>query len=640
MLLYDASIIFYHPLDDLVESTESLTWTNEGSRFQFVPGVLTSGLQTKSGESNGELYYASGPPYDSLSQVSGITCAVWVSGFLGGDSDSREIGIGTFTSTSLRNGAGLYKGASSGSFSTISRINDVWKFRTWTPSPSSDTDWHLFIVDTRYETSGWRHRVSLDGSSWIDLGVDDRISSPNNAANPYLYINDHVTGPKIVIDETVLWGGNDLFTNQELLNLYALYNTYNTTMDQYTNIFGTPANSGVDCFIHGKIPTSGNTSLYIPGQKEVQSINLFTEGFVQNSGNIDLYISGTPPIISSSIDLYIVAPTPVSGDVDLYISGPLSISGNIDHFIDGHQLSSGNVEQYLQGYSVASGNTDLYMFGVPWATISLYTIGPVLVNDNVDHFTVGHLPISGNFTLFTKSGLEVDAFVAVSDNNPSGDLDLFTHGVPSGESTTFYSNDTITLFINDSGENATVDSDWLAFTRVADAISDSYSGTWQSFVRGGNVVNDNIDLYINSHASGESPRGISTTGLLTTFINGRATQEGDESLLSDGYSVIDSEFSGFAKIHLGLSGTLNLYTSGSIPIIQPSAILNLSIFGILDTTSGSCTLYAPSQESINGNIDSFIFGVQGLQSGNCLLYLEVTDIGLFNQTNDLYTHGF
>jgi hypothetical protein len=253
-------------------------------------------------------------------------------------------------------------------------------------------------------------------------------------------------------------------------------------------------------------------------------------------------------------------------------------------------------------------------------------MGPLVISGNIDNFILGHLPISGNFSLFVKGhSPDVDAFVSVSDNNPSNSFNLFTHGVPSGQSTIFYTNNSITLFIEDNGENRNINSNWSAFTRVADAIYIPYSGIWQSFVKGGNIANDNVGLYINSHASGDSPHGILITDSLSMFINGQATQDGDEGLLSDGF---------------GLNNTVNLYISGEIAIIPPSAILNLSIFGIIDTTSGSSILFIPSKESFTDNYDLFIFGVQGIESGSVPLYIEVTDIGLFNQEFSLYSHGY
>lgn len=635
-------VLYYHPLDDFIEFTENLAWSSTGGDdADILSTLLTSGIRTAAGDSVYQMVYPPGTPYDTLFNASGTTCAMWVSGFLGGDSDDRQISIGIANnSNSFRDGFTLTKTTSSSGFRIDGTFFTILKTKNWIPPPSNDSGWHFFILDLRYETSGWRHRVSLDGNEWINLGVNDHTGVFSANPRPSIKIFDHVTGPKIVLDEVILWGDNDLFTNDELSNLYELFNTYNTTMDQYINTFGTPANSGIDLFIHGYEQTSGNIFLYIPGQYEIKSIDLFIEGFIQISGNVGLYISGTPPIASSSIDLYIIAPTPINDNINLYTVGPLSTSGNADNFIQGHQISSDNIDQYIQGYQTTSGNIDLYISGIPAisSSINLYIVGPLQISGNINDFIIGHLPISGNFSLFIQNSLEINAFVSVVDNNPSNNFSLSIHGVPSGESTTFYINNTITFFIDGTGGN--VELDRPAFAKVVDATSIPYSDIWQSFVKGGNTANDNIDLYINSHASGDTPHGILIINSFTTFINGQATQDGDEGLLSNGYFAINLETSSFAKVHLGLNDTFNLYVSGEIPIIPPSATLNLFTFGILDVTSGSYTLYIPSKESINDNYNLFIFGIQGIESGNLPLYLEVTNIGLFNQEINLYSHGF
>jgi len=637
-LLHDENVRYYHPADDLTEYTKTIAWT--GTTVNFVPSILISGIQPV--DTAARLDQAISPNYNDIESASGFTMAVWTSGFLSTDSYSREVHIGFGNNSNFnRNSLKIYNDYPTIKVAIVIEQTTTW--RDWTPAPSADNDWHLIVADARYETSGWRCRVSLDRSGWTDLGIDSQTDVPGMDERTHILILRGHSIASFVVDEMVSWGDNDLFTTQELSNLYELYNTYNTTMDQYTSTFGTPADDNIDCFICGSTQTSENITLYIPGQKDVKSIDLFTQGNISISGNINLYISGTPPISSSSISLYLIAPTPVTNNINLYITGPSYINDNTDHFIQSHQILVDNINQYIQGYSSISGNINLYISGVPAISslINLYIIGPVPRNNNIDHFTIGHLPISGNFSLFTRGHPpDINVFVSVVENNPSNNFDLFIHGVPSGESTIFYTNNTITFFINDNGEDATVDSDWFAFVKVADAILISHNETWQSFVQVGNAINDNINLYINSHASGDNPHGPLITNSLDTFVNGRATQDGDEGLLSDGYYVANLEISAFTKVHLGLIDTLNFYVSGEVPTIPPSAILDLFIFGILDIVSDSYNLYIPGKESVNEIDNLFIFGIQDIGSGNLSLYLGVTDIGLLNQDGSFYLHGF
>lgn len=639
-LLHDANVRFYHPVDDSTEYTKDVSWDIISG--EFASSILTSGLQASTGNTAVRLEDTVSPNYNDLASASGFTIAVWTSGFFVNNGASKEIRIGFANSSKIyRNAIILYKDSPTVRVNVT--IEGTTSNKDWTPAPAFDDNWHLIIADARYETTGWRHRVSLDGSGWVDLGIDSQTGVPGTDQWTHVLTTKQSSASKLLIDEIVVWGDNDLFTTQELSNLYSLYNTYSTTMNQYGSTFGTPITDSTNCFIQGYLPTSENISLYIPGQKEIKSVDLFSQGSIQTSGNIDLYVSGTPPISSSSIGLYIHVPTPTSGDIGLYTTGPLSSSNSLDHFISSHQVSSNNIEEYIQGFQQSSGNADLYISGIPGISfpINLYIAGPIPISGEIDNLITGHLPASGNFSLFiTGRSQDVDAFVAVVANNPSNNAPLFIHSVPSGETTTFHINSEATLFISDNGDDITVDSSWPSFVRIADPILIAHSGIWSSFVKGGNTASGIADLYLYGHASGSAPHGTLITDSFTTFINGQATQTGDEGLLSNGYFAMSSEVSSFAKVHLGLNNTCNFYVSGVIPITPPSAISDLFILGILDTTSGSHILHINSKESTDNTHTLFIFGIQDVISGNQSLYLKVTNIGLFDRECTLYAHGF
>lgn len=817
-ILYDADVRFYHPLDNTTEYTKDLGWTIFGNWLDFVPSILTSGVKTTDGVGTSHITYDTGSEYTSLNNIIGCTFAVWVSGFLGGDSNSRQVAIGFANSSSnFRDGIKLDKTTPATGFRVIATFNNTDKLKDWTPPPSNDTDWHFFVIDIRFETSGWRHRASLDGGDWLDLGVNNQVGQFSATSEPMVRIIDAVTSPKIIVDETIVWADNDLFTAQELSNLYELYNTYSTTMDQYEATYGIPINSGTTCFIAGHLEASGDASLFIDGQygllhdefvkyyhpvddnveftknlawtpagvdfvpslftSGIQPINVLAKlsldgyddlsatsgftmatwasGFLGNDGSgrgiyagfsdasankrNTIRIFKQHPIIRTSINIEGAqsnrdwSPAPPSDDdwhffvadaryetsgwrhrvsldgsdwVDLgvdsqtsvpgtderaYVESLLSTSGapfvvdeivlwgsnnlftsqelsnlyelgnthnkTMDQYlsifapifsiaslyIKGSVESSGNTNSYTLGHKLVSGIADLYLLSTPLASFSgnLYIAGPIPISDNFDSSITGHLPVSGESTLFIQGRLQdTDAFVSVADNNPSDNFTLFTHGVPSGDSTTFYTNESATLFISDNGDVTDVNSSWPAFTRVADAITASGSGVWSSFVRVGNVVDNNINLYINGHAPGDNVHGPLVSDSFDIFINGLATQDGDEGLLSDGYSVANEETLSFVRIYDGLNDTANLYISGEIPIIPPSASSDLFIFGISGIESGSSTLHIHGNAPTSGTFDLFVLGISGVESGSFTLYLQVTNVGLFNSENTLFSHGF
>lgn len=588
-LLHDESIIFYHPLDDLIEYTKGLAWSSVDNHASFVPGLLVSGIKLDPGNVLERLYYPAST-YDSVENASGITTCMWVSGFLTADTVQRlvEVGIGQDGGLGNRNKAIIYKTSTTDGFNTAGRFDGTFGSQVWTPAPSNDTDWHFFVVDLRYEGTGWRHRISFDGAGWLDLGVNvhgGNITTPDS--KPLISINDSTTAT-IVVDEVVFWGNNNLFTSQELSNLYELYNTHSSTMDKYISIFGTPINSGMDCFIKGKLSTSGNTSLYIPSQFDHKQVDLFISGIPTYT-----FLSGSLPMYLPGLDF-------TNYEIDLYISGPQPAA----------------------------------------SSLSLYTKGPIFASDGMDNFTEGHLPSSGECTLFIQGGWTANAFVAVVANNPSSTLGLFLHGSPSGVSNLSFTGGSATLYIKDDGINDPVDITWPAFVGVADSILIPHSGLWSSFVSCGNTANNNIDFYTYGHASGSSVRGSLITGSFNTFIEGLGSVSGDEGLLWDGFYSINSNLASFTRVHSGIIDTLSFYTSGSIPFIPPSATLNLFTFGIRGITSSSSDLHMYGNDIITNSLDYYIFGIIGRGSGSIQLHIEGPSSGLFTEESDLYTHGY
>lgn len=161
-LLHDETVIYYHPLDDLTEYTKGLAWSSVDDHASFVPGLIVSGLKLDPGNVLERIFYPAST-YNSVENASGLTTAMWVSGFLAADAVQRlvEVGIGDDDGLGHRTKVTIYKTTPTTGFYTAGRIGDLGTFgsQVWTPPPSNDTDWHFFVVDLRYEGTGWRHRV-------------------------------------------------------------------------------------------------------------------------------------------------------------------------------------------------------------------------------------------------------------------------------------------------------------------------------------------------------------------------------------------------------------------------------------------------------------------------------------------------
>lgn len=634
------NVIYYHPLDSFTEYTHGIDWIGD----PLIPGIVgPSGMGLTTVGTASIITFDSIFQYPTVNGVEHFASAFWTSGLFT-DSKQGEVYIDFGVSyTSRYNSLGIIR-TPANSFVPQVFVEMVGQTGVLPiPSYPIDNGIHFVVIDIQYQpaSSGWRQNISIDGSGWQNLGID------NVNATPLLHDQfriEYVTGTPtgMIVDEVVTWSGHTTFTNQELSNLYELHNTYNQTMNEYSAFFPSTINNSIDHFTHGKQQISDNISLYIPGQKDVKSTDFFIEGYIQNINNIDLYISGSPRTSSSSIDMYLKVIAPSSGGTDLYISGPMSNNNNIDHFIYGKQISSNDISQYIHGEQSNTGNISLSIAGAIASSslFNLYIMGPLQSANSLNDIITGHASQSGNMPFFMRSGLDIYGFIAVSDNSPSGTTDLFIHGIPTGPTSSFYINDTSTLFISNDGSAVESQSILSAFMKVDNPILIPSSGIWQSFLKGGNSANNDISMYMNSHASGENPFGTSANDSFDLFIDGQSIQTGDQGLLSNGYFVKSVNVTSFAKVHLGTNHSADFYVSGAINTVFPSRMSSLYIFGISGIVTDSRMMYAKGKELVNNNNDMSIFGIQGISSGVIPLYMQVTTLGSFNISLDFYTHGF
>ncbi len=579
-LLRNANALYYHPLDSDTESVQSYDWTRSANGV-FNSGIIVSGftqssdltVDTKAGKVAGG--------YTDLTGNDHFAVAFWCSGLYGNWKDDK-IRIG-FGGSSIADGNGMEYLVSEVSAAPFIRLHKrgVSSGGKAVPVFPTTDGWHFTIVDFSLQGSEWRHSVSINGSGWQIAGSGHNTDLPDSDSNCIIELLLESTSETIILDEVAVWAGHEQFTESELSNLYELANSLDLPLDQYTNTFGTPVSSGIDCFIHGSAQVTGSATLFISAQTANQSASLFTQGHGQISDNRSLYVEG--------------AAIPVSGSATLFVEGALTHSIAATLYIKGPVLSSDNADCFIHGFAVASGTSSLY--------------------------------IKGEFPT-------VDAFVSVVANAPTASADLFIYGTPSGESPTSFISQSATLFIKDDGSNNTTNASLPSFVKVEDAIAVAFSGIWPAFARVGNTANASASLYINAHASGSAPRGVQISASGTLFVAGL----GDT--LDDGYSVSTLDTGAFAKVHLGLNRSLDLYISGSLGTVQISAESNLYIFGIQGIHSGSRSLYIEGDSVASNSASLFVLGIQGIATGSAPLYIEVTDVGLFNQNTTLYTHGF
>ncbi|KKN98913.1 hypothetical protein LCGC14_0141580 [marine sediment metagenome] len=609
-LIRNSDVLWYHPLDDFTEYIKDHVWDFSTGNVLFSGGIILSGY-TRDSTSLTEtslLEDLAGAGYTDIDGGTSLTICFWASGFYENNSYTRSITPGWTSANITKNGVGLWK-SNSNVLSVRLRRNNFEVSNLTVPIKPTDSGWNFAVLNVTKEGVDWRSRVSFNGSGWQDLGTGESNAAFSSNSRMKLEMND-TSDERFVIDEVVTWKDTDLFTSTELSNLYELANTYDLSMDQYTNTFGTPISSGISCFIHGSAQVEGSATLFISAQTVNQSANLSIEGHVHTSGNSSLYIEGGLRTSSQSSTLW--------------IKGREQISGNSTLFIEGAAIPvSGSADLFMHGLTITSGSA------------SLYITGPVLSSDNADCFINGFAIASGTSTLYIKGQFpNIDAIVSVVANTPTINANLFIYGTPSGESQTFFTNNNATLFIKDDGSDTTVDVSVSSFVKVADAIAVEISGTWSSFVKVGNISSLSTDFYINAHASGSNPHGVQVSTSETLFVAGFG------NTLDDGYFVSILDVDVFTRVHLGSNGSLDMYVSGVLGVVQTSAESNLYTFGIQGIQSGSKSLYVIGNNIYDDSFSLFVFGIQGVFSGSVPLYLEVTNIGLFDQDTTLYAHGF
>ena len=547
------NVIFYHPCNDSTEFSRNESWAIDN--LDFSDSILTSGIISTQNVDYGE--FRGTGNYSSLFGATRFTACFWSSGFYDSSTTYNQIEIGTdydgYNNGNINNG--MYIDTQPVSIYGLGAGG-------YAPDPFTAPDtpgWHFTVLDmVQEEDTGWRKRVSFNGSGWQDCGTAGIGTSFGNDAAVKISTFSLDPPGAVIIDEVVLWRDTELFTDQELLNLYELYNTHNQTIDQYNNIYGNPINRIISLYISTFGVVNNSINLYIPGQVETDRINLF----LCNKQVID--------------------------NIDLYIPGQLE-SNRIDFFIHGRQTLSDNINLFLFNQYFDSG-IDLFIKGVE----------------------------TGNWNIFVR----------VADTRTVKQLPLIIYG--STEPLSFINN-SVDLFIKQIEQRESVIGDWSIFVKAEEASLVATDQTFQVFVKAGNTTFSSIPFYTQGHPSGENPNGILINNTIEFFIDGLG------ELINENFIPINNVFDIFVGVQSGVVDNIDLFIDG---FIFPSQILDLYTFGISGIINDDLDLYIRvSETQVTGLLNLSIFG--SLDTINSIVTLFVfTDVVVEVQDFSLYIHGF
>lgn len=325
----------------------------------------------------------------------------------------------------------------------------------------NDGSGHLLTTDFRYASSGnWVLRTSLDGSGWVNHGIqisgNEPVSRTNTDGRVALATSDDTS----FIDEAIMWANSYLFTDEELNNLYELSNTYGEPMSQYGEIYGMPHSGQINLYIRTIEPHSSNIDLFLQVPNPINdSIPLYLQALLNNniplylqcpfadniplvskgfdvdnnacslyeysavtvSGGMDLYtfspITKTLPLYSqgpllcaSGVDLYLHPPVLHTSGINFCIFGPLPHYDNAPLFSKGFDVDNNACFLYESAMITVSGNIDLYIISPITETIPLYIQGPLLATSGMNLYSQGLSSTSGICSLYEYG------FIPTNDN--------------------------------------------------------------------------------------------------------------------------------------------------------------------------------------------------------------------------------
>jgi len=534
-ILQEENVLFYHALDDATEFVNQIDWINNSS--SFVNGLISSGIQHSGTAIISRLYSPVNNDYTDLGGMTSATALIWSSGFWNhtGQTSVIELGFGD-ANADPTNSIGIRAGSLTKQFVSDLRDSDGSKTLSVFPTNSG---WNIAIIDFRHEGAGsWRYRISFSGSDWIDLGVNvfndpSTITSFNSNDRAIInIIKASGTDPVFTIDESVLWGNSVLFTEEELFDLYQLYNSYNLPMSNYPGSFR--------LFTKGSETENNDIDLFVYGVEEINdSLDLYMVGFDSVNENLNLFISASESI-NNQLDLFIYGIDSINDNTDLYIAGKNSESNTIDLFCFSHDSKNQSIDLFINGFDTNTNDIELSIFGKDFQSdnIDLFIYGEGLVSDAVDLIILSKDNINDNINLFINGSLTDTMMI-------SRLYDLFIHGID-----TF--NDSCDLFVN--GEQ-------LLFNNIDYFIHGFQTNTdnINLFIHGIDVLSDFIDTIIFGN--------LETSSSINLFIHGPEVSTEDLDLYIRVVEASDTDL--FIK---GISPPVNQ----SCPALDPTASIQIT----------------------------------------------------------------
>lgn len=103
--------------------------------------------------------------------------------------------------------------------------------------PTTKGSWHLYVIDLEYTGGAWTLRWSKDGSDWATSPSAPVSGDPFDGPGGGEMI---VSGNNTALDEVVVWADTELFTSEELQNLYDLADVFGDGMDAYGENYEAP----------------------------------------------------------------------------------------------------------------------------------------------------------------------------------------------------------------------------------------------------------------------------------------------------------------------------------------------------------------------------------------------------------------
>jgi len=229
------SAVFYHPLDSNADSA-GLPWAgnNFATPMQYSPtGGKVGGYAYP--QSGGSACDRSG--YGNMVGASRMTVAFWATNLT---DDIEDLAIVGYWSTSTVVPAQLFYLHRDGTVDLYVGT-EAWNSPvvTHAAAVSMYSGWGFYVLDAERSGGNWIIRHSVNGAPWTaEAGVTHVAFTGSPDISTILIRGGAVTMNKI--DEVILWKDAELFTTEELSNLYDLADTFSAPMNQYEDHYSAP----------------------------------------------------------------------------------------------------------------------------------------------------------------------------------------------------------------------------------------------------------------------------------------------------------------------------------------------------------------------------------------------------------------